>query len=320
MTKKNDSDVIIVGAGLTGITMAISLVQHNVKVTVIESGDIKALKSKKSDGRTCAISHGSSKIFKQMNLWDDLRKNAEPILDIRVTDGESPLFVHYDYQMVGDNPMGYIIENSKIRNALFSEAEKYKNLQIIDKIRYKDIEFNENNVVVSIADNKKLKTNLLIAADGRNSNIRKLANIKNTSYDYKQHGIVCTVKHEKNHNGVAVEKFLPAGPFAILPMHGGHHSSLVWTEPSDLAPIYLKMNNKEFIEQITERFDGYLGKLELTGDRFSYPLSLVLAKKIYFTQTCISRRCSAWHPPNRRSRFQFRNKRYTGFNKINNRC
>jgi len=278
MAKDIQTDIVIIGAGLTGISMACALAQNNVGVTIIESSDIKKIRSIKSDGRTCAISHGSSKIFEKMDIWKNMSKNSQAILDIRVTDGESPLFVHYDHKMVGDEPMGYIIENYHIRDALFKKAEKYNNLKILDKAKYKSIEFNQNNVDINLESGQKITSKLLIGADGRNSNVRKIAGIKNSSYDYKQTGIVCTVKHELNHNGVAIEKFLPAGPFAILPMHGGHHSSLVWTEPTELAPIYMKMSDKEFLEQIQIRFSGYLGKLELTGDRFSYPLALNLAK------------------------------------------
>ncbi len=278
MSKDISTDVVVVGAGLTGVTMAIALAQKNIDVTIIETADIKKLQSKESDGRTCAISHGSSKIFEELELWQDLYKNAGPILDIRVVDSESPLFVHYDHKMVGEDPMGFIIENSHTRNVLFNKTSNYKNLKIIDNTKYKDVEFNHNNVVTTLDSGQKLSSKLIIAADGRKSNIRRLANIKSTNYDYKQTGIVCTVKHEKEHNGIAVEKFLPAGPFAILPMNNKRHSSLVWTEPSDLAPIYLKMNDKEFIEQIAIRFSGYLGKLELASERFAYPLSLNLAK------------------------------------------
>ncbi|MDA0780933.1 MAG: 2-octaprenyl-6-methoxyphenyl hydroxylase [Rickettsiales bacterium] len=287
MVKNISTDVTIIGAGLTGITTAILLAQHNVDVAVIEYADIKNLQSKESDGRTCAVSYGSSKIFDRLGLWEDLKKKAQPILDIRVSDGESPLFVHYDHKMVGSLPMGYIIENSYIRNVLFKKASEYKNLRIIDKTKYQDVELEKNKAAITLDSGQKISSMLIIAADGKHSNIRKSANIKSTSYDYKQTGIVCTVKHEKHHNAVAVEKFLPTGPFAILPMHGGYHSSLVWTEPTELAPVYMKMTDSEFIEQIAIRFAGYLGKIELASNRFSYPLSLNLAKSYTSTRLAL---------------------------------
>lgn len=279
MTKNINTEVIIIGAGLNGMALACSLAQNGVEVVVVESSDIEKIKAKESDGRTSAISQGSSKIFQAMDLWDEMSKKAQPILDIRVTDGESPLFVHYDHKMVGDEPMGYIIENSHIRNTLFKKANSYSNLRIIDNVRYEEVKFGSYNVCISLNNGSNIQSQLLIGADGKKSNIRKIAGIKSVSYDYKQTGIVCTVEHEKNHSGVAVEKFLPVGPFAILPMFGGYHSSLVWTEPSDLAPLYMRMNDSEFLEQISLRFSGYLGKLKLSGERFSYPLSLVHAKK-----------------------------------------
>lgn len=279
MTKNIKTEVTIIGAGLTGMALACSLAQNGVDVVVLESADIEKIKAKESDGRTCAISQGSSKIFQDMDLWNEMSKKTQAILDIRVTDGESPLFVHYDHKMVGEEPMGYIIENSEIRDVLFEKASKYSNLNIIDNVKYESVDCGAYNATVTLDTGANIISQLLIGADGKNSNIRKLSGIKSVSYDYKQIGIVCTVEHEKNHNGVAVEKFLTQGPFAILPMFGGYHSSLVWTEPSELAPLYMQMNDDEFIEQISLRFSGYLGQVRLSGERFSYPLSLVHAKK-----------------------------------------
>jgi 2-octaprenyl-6-methoxyphenol hydroxylase len=290
-------NITIIGAGLTGIAMACSLAQHGLNVTVIESADLSKINAKESDGRTCAISYGSTKIFEQMGVWTNMQKHAGPILDIRITDGDSPLFLHYDHKLVGDNPMGYIVENYHIRKTLFAKATTYKNLTILDSTRYTDIKRNNSGVTITTDTGKTIRSQLLIAADGRGSKVRQLAGIKTTSWSYEQSAIVCTVKHQQKHEGVAVEKFLPAGPFAILPMHDQNYSSIVWTEPSHLAQLYIDMSNEDFTQQLSTRFDGYLGKLQVVGNKFSHPLGLVLARKYTDTRLAlIGDAAHAMHP------------------------
>lgn len=271
-------DIAIIGAGLTGMTMAIALAKAGFNVVVIEAGDIKKIRAKKSDGRTCAIAEGSAEIFRDIGVWQDLEKNAGPILDIRITDSESPLFLHYDHKLVGDKPMGYIIENYHIREALFENAAKFDNLQIIDNASYESLQRQADCALIKLPK-QTIKADLIIAADGKNSQIRQQVGIKTSAWQYKQSGIVCTVRHEKPHEGIAQERFLPAGPFAILPMHDSHLSSIVWTEKSHLAPLFMQMDAAEFMEHLAQRFGDYLGELSLASDRFVYPLSLSLAKR-----------------------------------------
>ncbi len=273
------ADVTIVGAGLNGITLACSLAQNGVSVIVLESGDLSLINNKESDGRTSALSSRSVEIFQEISAWDNMKNHAGAILDIRVTDGNSPLFLHYDHSMVGDNPMGYIVENFYIRSALFILAEKSSNISILDKSSYEKIEYFDSKAEITLSNKTKITSSLIIGADGRNSSIRKNAGIKATEWPYHQSGIVFTVKHEKTHNGVAYERFLPAGPFAILPMADSYHSSIVWTEKSHLAPLFMKMQDAEFLEQLYIRFGHHLGKLEVVSKRFAYPLELVYANK-----------------------------------------
>lgn len=278
--------VTIIGAGLVGMTTACALAKLGINVVVIDSADLNEVRKKESDGRTCAIAAGSANFFKEIDLWNFLKNNAGKILDIRVTDGNSPLFLHYDHKLVGDQPMGYIIENYHSREALFNKAEEFNKesnskgtIAIYAPEKYNEIEFRENECIVKLESGKKITSRLLIAADGKNSNIRKIAGIETNNWDYDQLGIVCTIKHSNHHQNIAQERFLPEGPFAVLPMHGGHHSSLVWTEKTNLAKIYLSMNEDEIIEQIRMRTGEYLGDISLASKVYSYPLSLCKAKQ-----------------------------------------
>jgi 2-octaprenyl-6-methoxyphenol hydroxylase len=273
------TDITIIGAGLVGITAACSLAELGLNIVVIDSADLNEVRKKESDGRTCAIAAGSANIFKKIDVWDNLLPNAGEILDIRVSDGNSPVFLHYDHALIGDEPMGYIIENFHLREALFKRAEKFENIKIIAPAKYKDIKFEDDGCTVTLSDKTIINSKLLIAADGKNSNIRKIAGIKTHSWDYEHHGIVCTIAHENHHQFTAQERFLPEGPFAVLPMSGGYRSSLVWTEKTELVPVYMSMSKAEIEEQILLRTGEYLGKITLASKMYSYPLSLCKATR-----------------------------------------
>jgi 2-octaprenyl-6-methoxyphenol hydroxylase len=273
------SDITIIGAGLVGMTAACAFARLGLNVIVIDSADLDVERKKESDGRTCAIAAGSADIFKKIGVWDDMQTYAGEIKDILVTDGNSPIFLHYDHSIIGDRPMGYIIENFYLREALFNRISDEESITILAPTRYTDIKFCDEECTVTLSNGDMIISKLIIAADGKNSNARKLANIRTHDWNYNQSGIVCTITHEKHHQFTAQERFLPQGPFAVLPMHGGYHSSLVWTEKSDLVPVYMEMSKPEIEEQITLRTGEYLGKITLAGRMYSYPLSLCKAKR-----------------------------------------
>lgn len=282
MTKKNTQltcKVTIIGGGLTGLTLACALAARNISTVVIETNDPATITNAKSDGRCSAIAYGSYKIFDAIGVWDAMRDFAGPILDIRVSDNDSSLFLHYDHALVGNEPMGYMVENHVMLKALYQKAQTLDMLTILAPAHYRTIERDAHKVTVTLEDGGIITSELLCAADGKHSRIREAANIQTAQHNYHQTGIVCTIAHEHNHNGVAQERFLATGPFAVLPMQGGHHSSLVWTEHTDLAPLYLAMNDEDFIEQIQQRVGGHLGKITIAGNRFSYPLTLVHANR-----------------------------------------
>ncbi len=288
------SDIVIIGGGMIGLTVACAIAEDSLKVTVIEAADPTIFKDKGFDGRTCAIAYSSRKFFEKIGVWEGMSKNAGDILDIRIIDGESPLFLHYDHKEVGDEPMGHIVENRHIRKSLMNKVNAYKNIELLAPAKYKHIKYDADKVSIDLEDGNHIEAKLLIAADGRNSQIRENANIPITKWSYNQTAIVCTVYHEKQHNGVAVERFLPSGPFASLPLgniDGGkkknHYSSLVWTEKDSLIDAYMNMSEDLFNEQMCLRFGDWLGEVKIIGDRWSYPLSLISAKNYTAKRMCL---------------------------------
>jgi len=271
-------ELIVVGGGLVGLTLAIACAEAGIEVAIIDREDPAAMLAEPFDGRTTAIAHGSQQVLAGIGLWPLVADAAEPILEIRVADGGSPLFLHYDHHAVGDHPLGYIVENRVLRRALMTRAAQLATLRHLAPLAVERVEREASGATAYLADGSRLRGELVAACDGRGSPLRRAAGIKTVEWSYPQTSIVCTVQHEMPHRGVAVEHFLPAGPFAILPMTG-NRSSIVWTERADLAPRLLALDAASFAVELGRRFGDFLGALEVVGPRFSYALSLLHAER-----------------------------------------
>jgi 2-octaprenyl-6-methoxyphenol hydroxylase len=178
---------------------------------------------------------------------------------------------------VGASQLGAIVENRHIRAALQGKALSEKNLTIIAPAAVKSVTTEAGGVTALLGNGESVAARLAVAADGRVSPLRDAAGIKTIGWSYPQIGIVATVEHERPHNGVAYEHFLPAGPFAILPMTG-NRASLVWTEEKTKAPALLALDEDRFNEELARRFGAHLGAVKATGPRWSYPLSFHIAR------------------------------------------
>jgi len=272
MQKDMKADVLVVGGGLNGLPFAIAVASAGLDVVVLERNAPDDLTSAAFDGRVSAIAHASRNLFRSTGIWDHIEAK-EPMLDIRITDGPSKCFLHYDHRQLGEEPFGHMVENRHMRQALYKRAAEIDSLQILAPAEYTDIERNAQGVTASLKGEVTISARLLAAADGRLSPIRDLAGIKTVGWSYDQAGIVCTIAHELPHYGVAQERFLKPGPFAILPMTG-NRSSLVWTEQTDRAKVIMALPDGEFEAEMAKRFGDYLGELKVVGPRWSYPLTL----------------------------------------------
>lgn len=273
--------IVIAGGGLGGLSQALAFAHHGIESTLVERGQFTDHAKPGFDGRTSFLALSNKELYDRWGAWEAMAPHAEPVKDIRIVDGNSPMFLHYDHKDIGVGPMGYIIENTHLRRALINAVKKNKQITILENTSVLDAEADAHHMVVSLSDQQKIKAKLLVVAEGRGSDLRENAGIAIRYYDYRQTAIICAVAHEKHHENIAIERFLPAGPFAVLPLPGGYHSSLVWTERSDLAGHYMAMNDDDFVAAITERFSDYLGKLTLASPRWQYPLSLTHAETLY---------------------------------------
>ncbi len=278
-----DTDILIIGGGLAGAAQAIAFASSGLKVCVVDQADPKTLQSPDFDGRASAIALATQRVLMATGVWAKLGQDPAPILDIRVSDGPSLLFLHYDHSDLGDQPFGFMVENRHMRRALMARVAEFETIEFIAPARIADLERGPSRVTAALDDGRRVNAQLCVGAEGRRSPTREAAGIDVTTWSYNQTAIVCSVGHELSHDFVAHEHFLPAGPFAILPLNGdkqsGTLSSIVWTETSELAPHLMALDDNQFKSEFDERFGDFLGRSEIVGPRFSYPLSLQFAHR-----------------------------------------
>ena len=271
-------DILVVGGGIVGLTFAITAARHGFDVCMVDREDPAAMLDTPFDGRASAIAHASFQLLSACGAWAEMSSQAQPIEDIRVSDGDSRLFLHFDHRDLGDVPFGYMVENRAIRQALFTTAESCSGLALRTATTVENLERGVGAAVARLGDGTEVRATLAVAADGRFSPTREAAGIGVAGWRYPQCGIVCTVAHERDHRGVAHERFLPPGPFAILPLPD-RRASLVWTEHGDLAPAIMALDDDAFAAEMRQRFGDFLGATEIVGPRWSYPLALHHAER-----------------------------------------
>ena len=282
------TDVAIIGAGLSGLTLAAALGDAGLDTILVEHRPMPNMDHSTYDGRTTAIAHASKLALEAIGVWQHVAADAQPILEIRVSDGRpdgptSPLFLHYDHAEVGSDPMGYIVENRLIRRALMIRIDECGSVRIKAPAMISSLENLAEGAVAHLEGGGMVRAQLVAAADGRNSPTRDMAGIGVSGFKYHQIALVCTVAHARPHGAIAHERFLPGGPFAILPMTDDpsaafpHRSSIVWSEDADEAQMIATFGDEAFMDALRARFTDFMGKVALAGPRHRYPLALHIA-------------------------------------------
>ena len=290
------ADVVISGGGMVGLTLGLALAQGGFKTVVADLVPANTILDPRFDGRVSALAYASVRMLTALGVWEGLAPDAQPIREILVTDGvagrpASPFSLHFDAAEVGAQALGHIAENRHIRAALYGAVAAQKNLELIAPTSVTSIAVEGGGAIVRLQDGTEIAAPLVVAADGRESRLRGEIGIGVVGWSYPQTGIVATVEHEKPHNGVAYEHFLPSGPFAILPMTG-NRSSLVWTEDKTKAPALLALDEAGFHEELVRRFGNHLGKISSAGHRWSYPLSFHLAREFVRPRFALAGDCA----------------------------
>ena len=273
-------DVLIGGGGYVGLSAAVSIksAAPHLSVCVVDAAPKDVWKK---DERASAIAAGASRMLEQLDLWDRILPDAQPIKDMIVTDSRTsdpvrPVFLTFDGDIAPGEPFAHMVPNRTLVGALREQADALK-IDIVQGEMVDSFETGDTSTMVALASGRQIQTRLLIASDGVRSKLRDLAGIKTVEWSYGQSGIVTTVAHERPHNGRAEEHFLPAGPFAILPLTG-NRSSLVWTERTEEADKLVQSDDMIFEAELERRFGHKLGALEVVGGRKAFPLGLTLAR------------------------------------------
>jgi len=280
---KQDADIIIVGGGLNGSAAALALAQIGMDVIMIDAMPKEILTAPQFDGRGYALALTSKNMLNVLGVWVDVAANSCPMLDIKVSDGRAgegaaPWFVHFDHTEIEEGPMGYMLEDRFLRQALLRAIGNNAAIQHLDQTTVVDQKIDAGGVLVVLADGKTLTAKLLIGCDGRKSQVAVRAGIKRSGWDYNQTSLVCAIAHELPHKNTAHQFFMPSGPLAILPLND-NVSSIVWTETTARAAEISAMNDVDYMACLRPCFGDFLGEISLKGGRYSYPLNLTLADR-----------------------------------------
>lgn len=286
-------DLAVVGAGLNGSLLALAAGVAGLRTALIDRQSLTSLTDAGFDGRTTAISYTSQRLFEASGVWNEIASLAEPILDIRISDAghdgrAGRFFLHFDHREAAAEsasaaPMGWIVENRFLRAALLRRLAACPAVELAAPDETVETTRDAARAEIVLKSGRRLHARLVASAEGRSGTMREDAGIGARSWSYNQIAIVVVARHERPHGGVAQEKFLPGGPFAILPMQdsdkGEHRSSIVWTERSIIAQRLLTLDATRFQVEFSRRFGDFLGKVDTMGPRWWFPLGLVHAER-----------------------------------------
>ena len=276
-----ETDILIAGGGLNGPALALALAQGGLSVTVVDSRPAPQRAEAGFDGRAYALALASKRLLMATGVWPRI-DSFQPILKIKASDGiagqgPSPFFLGFDSAELEEGPMGYMVEDRHLYAAFLTAMQAEPRITLLSGETVVAQTPGPQGISVTLASGREISARLLVGCDGRQSGTAARAGIRRTGWGYGQTALVTAIRHEKNHEGTAHQFFMPAGPLAILPLAGGHHSSIVWSETDATARTIQALDDAAYLEVLRPRFGDFLGQIELAGARFTYPLNLTLA-------------------------------------------
>jgi 2-octaprenyl-6-methoxyphenol hydroxylase len=276
----HDVDVLIAGGGLNGTTLALALASGGLTVALVDPAPPGAREGE-FDGRSYALALTSQRLLKVLGIWGRIAANAQPILEIKVTDGRagegpSPFVLEFDHAEIEEGPMGFMMEDRFLRRALLDALAASPLITQIEGT-VTDHRAEEGSVTAELANGRTLRARMIVGSDGKTSPTAARAGIRRQGWRYGQTALVCAIAHELPHNGVAHQFFMPPGPLAILPLPG-NRSSIVWSESEANAARIQALDDAAYLDVLRPRFGDFLGDISLAGKRWTYPLALSMTQ------------------------------------------
>ena len=277
MSKTQNYDVLIIGAGPAGLSFARALADTGLRLCLIEKQPLSTLENPPLDGRDIALTHDSMRLMENLEMLRYIpKREISPIREAQVFSGASSYFLGFDTNETGKDALGYLVPNNAIRKAAYLSVKKIRNVTIKDKIEVTKVSTDDTRGTVLLSNGETLTAPLIIAADSRFSGARKQMGIPASLTDFGRVAIVCRMTHERPHREIAKECFFDDWTLAILPLQG-KQSSIVITLPADQADAVMKMPLAAFNARIEQNLGDCLGAMHLIGDRYAYPLVAVYA-------------------------------------------
>lgn len=267
-------DLVIVGGGIIGLTLAAALKDSGLKVLLIEA---KVTSTAVAKGQAYAVHMLSARIYQGIGIWNQILPHIARYQRVRLSDADYPNVVEFSTADLGAPELGYVAEHQALLQPLQEFVRNCANVTYLCPAEVVNTVYQQERVAIEIKIGEQIQTvnsKLLVAADGARSPIRQAAGIKTCGWKYWQSCIVAFVRPEKPHNNTAYERFWSSGPFAILPLPG-NRCRIVWTAPHAEAKALCALEDEQFLAELSRRFGDQMGKLELAGDRFIFQVQLM---------------------------------------------
>ena len=270
------TDIIIVGAGMVGSAAALSFAQAGFTVTLLEAHELPQWSDAEFNLRVCAISAASERLLNNIGVWQQiLDSRVSPYEHMHVWDADGSL--DFDAADSGQAYLGYIVENNLINASLIGQCQSESRIRLLTASRLSTMTWADDCVHITLENGDHISSRLLVAADGGHSQLRRLSGIESSHHDYQQTGIVARVRTSLPHENTAWQRFLASGPLALLPLSDGS-CSIVWSADRTRAEELLSLNDAEFSAQLADAFEHRLGDVEILSPRAGFPLVLANAR------------------------------------------
>ncbi len=275
-----DADILVAGGGPNGTAAALAMASAGLRAILVEPLSRAERTADGFDSRSYAFAISSMRVLQALDVWPLLR-DVQPILRVKVTDGRagegpSPLMLAFDHGEIEEGPMGYMVEDRRLRPELLGAARDPDVTQLGDRLIGHSAD--GVGVLATLGSGETLRVRLVVGCDGRNSPTAARAGIRRTGWSYGQTALACTIAHDEPHHGIAHQFFMPAGPLAILPL-SGNRSSIVWTERTARAEALQAMSERDCLDRLRPCIGSFLGDVSLAGRRIAYPLRLSIAER-----------------------------------------